>query len=349
MGLLPTLKGSKLAKDILPSLPTLKRRAVWLEPEFQYDGRDPPKAWLARLRQLKQIHGYSERETLKIAEKCLKGDAVLWFRIQQPHSFNSLRTGLHTRFASRPFTSVVKRKAPVQDRLHAFLSDVHVSLAPKSITSCLLPNQGRASSKVLNTERSGSTLTGTRSNSSSWKSTSRCLTPTRRFKEEKLIGPLSITAPKKIGEEKPIPTRLEHQMKFEKSSCRNTRQQVVSSPSVPSDGNVKYSKNVSYKPKKAKQAIDMSSDSNCTVLDVTKNEQQSLAVSGWKTGQRNSTRREEKDIDEFSESSEEDVGFSIVPDELLYKTNKYMGNMLQKNKDVLRLSRTRRRLEAYVS
>ncbi|BBN07645.1 hypothetical protein MPTK1_4g05300 [Marchantia polymorpha subsp. ruderalis] len=95
-------KDLKKTRNILPSIPRADRRAAWHEPEFEYDGREPPKAWLARMRRLQQIHGYSDKETMRVANECLKGDARLWFRIHQPQSFDSLRTGLHTRFASGP-------------------------------------------------------------------------------------------------------------------------------------------------------------------------------------------------------------------------------------------------------
>ncbi|KAL2628942.1 hypothetical protein R1flu_013628 [Riccia fluitans] len=348
MGVLPALKGSKFTRDILPSLPPLNRRAVWLEPELQYDGREPPKAWLARLRQLKQIHGYSEKEALKIAGKCLKGDAELWFRLQQPHSFSSLRAGLHTRFASRPVTSVVK---PAEN---VFLSDAQTSLSPKCINfSSLLVNEGRPPSKLSNIERSGSVMSGCRSKpSTGWKSTSRCLTPTKFSNEERPVGPQSVSAPKLV-----ISIEPEGHLKEEDDSSTSKSTKM---PSALSDMKIcNNSKEASSVPKKVKQAVKKSSSStkygssdpkkkenDQALMSAERNEKQSLAVAASKKGHTKCTKCwKERDFDDCSESSEENLGSNVLQDQLVDKTSKSMeitgDNFWKKNKDAFPFSSTK--------
>ncbi|KAG6556779.1 hypothetical protein Mapa_001725 [Marchantia paleacea] len=165
-------KDLKKTRNILPSIPPADRRAAWDEPEFEYDGREPPKAWLARMRQLQQIHGYNDKETLKVAKKCLKGDAQVWFRIHQPQSFNSLRTGLHTRFASGPIDLVVKPSSrensaggpAVKTSSTENLADEFLSASPNSYSSRFGTTKRSASVVSMNTIKFG---TGERSFSAS--------------------------------------------------------------------------------------------------------------------------------------------------------------------------------------
>ncbi|CAM6113255.1 unnamed protein product [Calypogeia fissa] len=101
---------SKLTEGNRATIKEAFRRPIWEEPNLHYDGTEPLKGWLHRLKQLRQIHGYNDKEVVHIAEKCLKGSAQVWFRIHHPKSFEALRTGLHTRFASGPI--LVSADAP---------------------------------------------------------------------------------------------------------------------------------------------------------------------------------------------------------------------------------------------